>query len=76
MLEDVTDQHDVNLIKDQFGRTALHYAYMQSSKSSSQLIRTLVNAGCTEAVFDMVSQYIWFVSNSKLIWLYLNYFNV
>lgn len=52
ILEDATDEHDINNLRDQFGRTALHYAY--ASTDSSQLIRTLINAGCTEAVFDMV----------------------
>lgn len=54
ILDDVTTEHDINSLRDQFGRTALHYAY--ASRDSSQLIRLLINAGCSEAVFDMVSQ--------------------
>lgn len=52
MLEDVDAGQDVNAVRDQFGRTALHYAY--ASVHSSNITRSLINAGCTEAVFDMV----------------------
>lgn len=52
MLEDVDDGYDVNAVRDQFGRSALHYAY--ASADSAIITRLLINAGCTEAVFDMV----------------------
>jgi len=46
--------HDqtINNLRDQFGRTALHYAY--ASTDSAHLIQILLSAGCSEAVFDMV----------------------
>lgn len=56
MLEDVDAGQDVNGVRDQFGRTALHYAY--ASVNSFNITRLLINAGCTEAVFDMVCIYL------------------
>lgn len=50
--------HDqtINNLRDQFGRTALHYAY--ASTDSAHLIEILLGAGCSEAVFDMVNSLI------------------
>lgn len=54
MVDDTKTNHqDVNSVRDQFGRTALHYAY--ASTNSTRIIRILIDSGCTEAVFDMVT---------------------
>ena len=71
MVGDIGDDQDINAVRDQFGRTALHYAY--ASTNSSRIIRVLINAGCTEAVFDMVCKY--FVIDSSEFDNYFSKYN-
>ena len=68
MVEEVkhNKELDINNLRDQFGRSALHYAY--ASTDCSHLIQILLGAGCSEAVFDMVVhlQFVFYVLRDKL----------